>query len=136
MLYIDMFGVKMVCWILCKCYASMIITHDGWQYFLHISYIHQKLLKPNRFLSTMASSHIQWQTKPSTKPKVPTFNKNYKKFNDFFINLKVTWNNTHNLVHMCKIAYQIVNKTSFYKVKSTTMSYTQYCSKQIFNLQY
>lgn len=26
-----------------------------------------------------------------------------------FINLKVTWNNTHNLVHMYKVAHQIDN---------------------------
>ena len=58
MLYIDMFGAKLVCRMLCKCYASFIITYNGCWYFLHISHIRQKLPKPNRFLNTMASSHI------------------------------------------------------------------------------
>ena len=31
---------------------------------------------------------------------MPTFKSNYRTYNDSFINMKVTWNNTHNLVHM------------------------------------
>ena len=59
MLYIDMFGVRMVGGILCKCYASLIVIHDECWSFLHIiSHIRQKMPKPNRFLSIMASSHV------------------------------------------------------------------------------
>lgn len=50
MLYINMFDVRMVCRIICKCYASLIFIQDRCQSFLHISHIHQKLPKPNRFL--------------------------------------------------------------------------------------
>jgi hypothetical protein len=35
----------------------LIITHDGFQSFLHISYIRQKLFNPNRSFHTMTSSH-------------------------------------------------------------------------------
>ena len=58
MLYINMFDVRSVCGILCKCYASLIIAHDGCWYFLHISHIHQKLPKPNNFFHAMTSAHV------------------------------------------------------------------------------
>ena len=58
MLYINIFGARMVCRILSKYYASLIVTHDGSQSFLHIFNICQSLLKPNRFFSTMTSSHV------------------------------------------------------------------------------
>ena len=49
---------KIVNGILCKCYASLIVAHDGCPSFLHISHIHQKLHKPNYFLHAMASGHV------------------------------------------------------------------------------
>ena len=58
MVYIDMIGVRMVCRILCKCYACLIIAHDGCWSFLHVSHIYQKLPKPNGFLPAMTSGHI------------------------------------------------------------------------------
>ena len=58
MLYIDMFVARMVCNIICKCYASLIVTHDRYQAFLHVSHICQNLPKPNCFLRAMASGHV------------------------------------------------------------------------------
>ena len=58
MLYIDMIGVRILCRILCKCYAFLIVIHDGCQSFLHISHIRQTLPKSNRFLSIMASIRV------------------------------------------------------------------------------
>ena len=46
-----------MCRILCKCYTSLIVTHNGCQSFLHIFHIRQKLPKPNCFFNTMAKSH-------------------------------------------------------------------------------
>ena len=57
-LYIDMFGAIMMYGIICKCYASLLVAHDGCWSFLHISHIHQNLPKPNRFLRAMASGHV------------------------------------------------------------------------------
>ena len=53
-----MFGARMVCGIICKCYVSLIVAHDRYRSFLHVSHICQKLLKPNRFLHAMANDHI------------------------------------------------------------------------------
>ena len=43
---------------LCKCYSSLIVTHDKCRSILHKSHICQKLPKPSRFLNTIASSHV------------------------------------------------------------------------------
>ena len=58
MLYINMFSARMVCGILCKCYASLIVARDGCRSFLNISHIRQKLPTPNRFLRAMASGRV------------------------------------------------------------------------------
>ena len=50
--------MRMMCRTLCKCYASLIIAHDGCWFFLHISHNCQKLHKPNRFLCAMVSGHV------------------------------------------------------------------------------
>ena len=47
MVYIKNFGGRMVCGILCKCYAYLIVAHDRFWCFLHVSHIRQKLPKPN-----------------------------------------------------------------------------------------
>ena len=56
MLYINMFDVRSVCELLCKCYASLIFAHDGCWYFLHISHIH---MTKSSLVSQTASS-MQW----------------------------------------------------------------------------
>ena len=48
----------MVCGILCKCYASLIVAHDECRSFLHVSHIRQKLPKPNHFFCAMISGHV------------------------------------------------------------------------------
>jgi hypothetical protein len=54
----ELTNVRMMWEILYKCCASLIIAHDEFWSFLHISHIRQNLPKPNHFLSTMASSCV------------------------------------------------------------------------------
>ena len=58
MLYVDMFGARLVCGIFCKCYASLIVAHDGCRSFLHVPYISQKLPKLMCLFSAMASCNV------------------------------------------------------------------------------
>ena len=58
MLYINMFGARLMCGVLCKYYASLILAHDGFRFFLYVSHICQKLSKPNHHLRAMASGHV------------------------------------------------------------------------------
>ena len=50
----------MVCEILCKCYASLIIAHDGWWSILHVCHIRTKLLKQNHFFRAMSSGRVRY----------------------------------------------------------------------------
>lgn len=58
MLYIDILDAIMVCGILYKSYASLIITFDECRFILHIFQIRQKLQKLNCFLCAITSGHI------------------------------------------------------------------------------
>ena len=58
MLYIDLFGARMVCVILWKHYTSLIVIYDGCCSFLHESHTRQKLPKPTGLLRAMASGHV------------------------------------------------------------------------------
>ena len=52
-LYVYMFGARIVYEIYCKFYVSLIVTRDGCRSYLHVSHIYQKLPK-------QTVSFVQW----------------------------------------------------------------------------
>ena len=62
MLYINMSNMRMVCGILCKCYALLIVSHNGYQFSCtYPTSLHPTLAivsKRNHFLCALASVHV------------------------------------------------------------------------------